>query len=164
MYNGCSSRNKGFGQSSDSPYPSAYHHALHRAGIMSQNIVTYSSILPANAKLIEKPELIYGAKMECIMAVHQGIKDETLSAGICYNWLYDKGKKIGGIVVERHGHFDVGALKERLIDSIWELKNETLQQYTWDEEGFKFIMECQKPDKEFGCVIVALCFTSYLQL
>lgn len=159
---------KGIGESNDSSYPTAYHLALMDCGIEVMNIMTYSSILPKNATIIEKPNNNWfienaGSVMECIMAVCNGKKDETLSAGICYNWLYnDNNEKVLGIVVEHHGCYSVDALRERLFNSIYELKNKSFSHYNWNEDEFKFIMNTFVPVEQFGCVISSICFIDYV--
>ena len=158
---------KGIGQSNDSDYPSSYHLALMDCGIETMNIMTYSSILPAEASLIEIPNKSwfnnnFGSVMESIMAVHHGTRSQLVSAGLCYNWLYDsENKKIGGLVVERHGNFSKEATVERLYQSIYELKNKSFSHFNWNEDEFKILVSSFEIDEQYGTAMAALCFTNY---
>ena len=61
---------KGCGESNITIHAGSYHLALKTAGIEMCNIMTYSSILPAIATEIERPQHLYhGSVMETIMAV-----------------------------------------------------------------------------------------------
>lgn len=155
---------RGIGQSSDSNYPTAYHLALMDCGIETQNIMTYSSIIPGTAILVEKPkELVAGAVMESIMAVHHGTRSQTISAGLCYNFLFDEnGNRQLGIVVERHGNYSDEAVRERLYASIYEIKNKSFSHLSWDEEAFKFLVSSFEVDEQHGTAICGLGFISYL--
>ena len=153
---------KGIGESQHTHHAGSYHLALMDAGIESFNIMTYSSILPPNANEIEMSEnLPFGSVMECIMSVCNGRKDETLSAGIMYGWLYDEDdNKIGGLVVERQGSYDEESLIEVLENSIWELKNKTYSHY--DLRHIEYITQTFVPNEQYGTALVAICFVDYI--
>jgi arginine decarboxylase len=160
---------RGIGQSADSQYPTSYHLALIDGGIETMNIMTYSSILPKTAKLVNIPERKwfeeenFGSVMESIMAVHHGTKSQLISAGLIYNWLFDsKGIKIGGLVAERHGNFSKEATEERLYQSIYELKNKSFSHFDWDEKNFRTLISSFEIDEQYGTALVALCFINYL--
>lgn len=159
---------KGIGQSNDSDYPSSYHLALMDCGIETMNIITYSSIIPKQAKLIKIPERkwfeedVFGGVLESIMAIHHGTKSQLISAGLLYNWLYnDKGNKVGGIVVERHGNFSKEATEERLYQSIYELKNKSFSHLDWNENEFRMLISSFEVQEQYGTAMAALCFINY---
>ena len=103
---------KGKGQSDITVHAGSYHLALRDAGIEMCNIMTYSSILPAVAAVVEKPErLVHGSVMETIMAVSNKKKGERATAGIMYGWLYDKvtgEKKCGDKQLPKNGNQQIG--------------------------------------------------------
>ena len=154
---------KGTGESDITIHAGSYHLALKNAGIERANIMTYSSILPSIANLVDQPEsFTHGAVMETIMAVAHGSKNERVSAGIIYGWLYDRitGEKFGGLVCEHNGNYKVPVLEEMLRASLDELY------YNGFEEDYSMgkitlLRESFIPRKKYGTVLVALCFTNY---
>lgn len=151
---------KGTGESDIAVHAGSYHLALKSAGIDMANIMTYSSILPDIATEIPKPDKInHGEVMECIMAVANGHESERLSAGIIFGWLYQQDKKYGGLVCENYGNFPMDELEWRLRESLKELYNAGYQHM--ELRDTKLIMEGYVPQKRYGTVIVALCFTNY---
>jgi arginine decarboxylase len=154
---------QGTGESDITIHAGSYHLALQAAGIERANIMTYSSILPQIANLIEKPEdYTHGEVMESIMAVAHGKKGERISAGIIYGWLYDKvtGDKFGGLVCEHNGSFTEEKLEYMLHASLNELYiNGFDKQY--DLKNITLLKETFVSQKEYGTALVALCFTNY---
>ena len=154
---------KGTGESDITIHAGSYHLALKNAGIERANIMTYSSILPSIANLVDQPEsFTHGAVMETIMAVAHGSKNERVSAGIIYGWLYDRitGEKFGGLVCEHNGNYKVPVLEEMLRASLDELY------YNGFEEDYSMgkitlLRESFIPRKKYGTVLVALCLTNY---
>ena len=128
------------------------------------NIMTYSSILPAVATEIRKPEkLVHGSVMETIMAVANSEKGVRATAGIIHGWLYNRGtgEKYGGLVCEYNGNLAEEDVKKQLHASLNELcVNGYSEQFTLRD--IKVITESFVPHKKFGTAIVALCFTNYL--
>lgn len=153
---------KGIGESMHTHHAGSFHLALQDAGIETQNIMTYSSILPPEANEIECPDdLHFGAVMECIMSCFDGRKDETIAAGIGYGWLYDdKNNKIGGLVVERNGNYEEDSLREILSNSLWELKNKSFSHYHLKDENY--ITQSFCPNEQYGTALVAICFVNYV--
>lgn len=155
---------KGKGESDITVHAGSYHLALHEAGIEMCNIMTYSSILPAVANEISKPEnLTHGSVMESIMGVANSTKGERATAGIIYGWLYNKstGEKYGGLVCEYNGSLAETDAKQQLYASLNELYSNGYNA-DYDLRGIKVITESITPKKKFGTAIVALCFTNYL--
>ncbi len=154
---------KGTGESDIAVHAGSYHLALKSAGIEMANIITYSSILPAIATKINRPDVItHGCVMETIMAVAHGNKDEITSAGIIYGWLYERktGKRFGGLVCEHNGNYPVEELTNKLHASLNELYyNGFEEEYSLD--NVEVITESFVPKKKYGTAIVALCFTNY---
>lgn len=151
---------KGTGESDIAVHAGSYHLALRSAGIEMANIMTYSSILPSIANEILKPENItHGEVMETIMAVAHGHESERLSAGIIFGWLYDRGKKYGGLVCENFGNFPDDELEWRLNESLKELYNAGYQHM--ELKDINLITESFVPQKRYGTAIVSLCFVNY---
>ena len=154
----------GCGESDISVHAGSYHLALKNAGIEKANIVTYSSVLPSIANQIENPdEIVFGSVMETIMAVAHGKKNEVLSAGIKFGWLYHRvtGEKFGGLVCEHSGNCSEDELEKVLSASLLELvENGFEDEYVLKEE--KLIKKSFIPHKLYGTVIVSLCFINYL--
>ena len=155
---------KGTGESDITIHAGSYHLALKNAGIEKANIMTYSSILPAIATQIEKPEnYTHGAVMETIMAVANGSRGELVTAGITYGWLNDRntGERYGGLVCEHNGNYSEQELTYRLNASLNELYvNGFQEKYTLNEKVVIFTSFV--PKKEFGTALVAICFTNYI--
>ncbi|MBI5390863.1 pyruvoyl-dependent arginine decarboxylase [Candidatus Woesearchaeota archaeon] len=155
---------QGKGESDIAVHAGSYHLALKDAGIECYNIMTYSSILPGIATEIEKPPLsAHGAVMETIMATSTAKKGERATASIIHGWLYDKetGEKYGGLVCEQNGNHTPQEIEAQLHMSLNELyTNGFSEQY--DLKDIKIITESFVPQKKFGTVLVALCFTNYV--
>lgn len=158
----------GKGESDITIHAGSYHLALKDAGIESQNIITYSSILPAIASEMKNPKewdhnLIYGAVMECIMAVASTNNTKTIAAGISYGWLYDRktNEKFGGIVCEHNGEITESQIRFKLNLSLHEIFYNGFSE-KYELRDVKTITESFTPNKKYGTVIVALCFTNYV--
>ena len=155
---------RGKGESDITIHAGSYHLALKNAGIERMNIMTYSSILPGIAQKVEKPEhMQHGAVMETIMAVANGEKDERISAGIIYGWLYDRtsGEKYGGLVCEHNGSYDRNVLMEKLNASLNELYINGFEE-DYALADIETLTESFVPRKKYGTALVAICFTNYL--
>jgi len=126
--------------------------------------MTYSSILPGIARKIPRPKkLVHGSVMETIMAVSTAAKGELATAGIIYGWLYDKktGEKYGGLVCEYNGSMSKEEAEKQLRMSLEELyTNGYSKQY--ELKDVELFSNSFTPKKNFGTVLVALCFVNYL--
>lgn len=154
---------KGTGESDITIHAGSYHLALQKAGIEKSNIMTYSSILPAIAQEILKPDTYsHGEVMETIMAVAHGKSGSLVTAGIIYGWLFDKvtGKKYGGLVCEHNGTYTSKEIKELLNLSLHELYINGFDQ-NYELKNINLIIESFVPGKKYGTALVALCFTNY---
>ena len=75
---------KGSGESDLELHAGSYHMALYDAGISDYNIMTYSSVLPATARLATMDEVDmppFGSEMKTIMSVSHGYQDELSTLG-----------------------------------------------------------------------------------
>lgn len=155
----------GIGQSDITVHAGSYHLALKDAGIYRCNIVNYSSILPAIATEIEKPNnLIHGSVLETIMACVNVQKDQTATAGIIFGWLYNKitGKKYGGLVCEYSGSDTEAEAEKQLGMSLNELYVNGFSK-SYDLKDVRTKIVSFVPNKKFGTAMVALCFVDYVQ-
>jgi len=156
---------KGSGCSELALHPGSYHMALHDAGIHEFNIIGYSSVLPATSKLLSMDEVDlppFGSELCTIMAHADGMYGEHISAGIIYAWLYKDDtceEKIGGIVCELAGYFDVESLEERLYSVLKDMHHKTFHKYYLGEP--QVMTESLTIDKRYGTAIVAMCFVNY---
>jgi len=153
---------KGTGESDITIHAGSYHLALKKAGIERANIMTYSSIMPAIAREIDKPyQMQHGEVMEVIMAAAHGNKGENVTAGIIYGWLYDKyNNKYGGLVCEHNGNYTVPEIKSLLNQSLNELYfNGFSDEY--DIRDITIHTESFVPEKKHGTALVAICFTNF---
>ena len=156
---------KGSGCSEFAVHPGSYHMALHDAGICQFNIVKYSSVLPANAKLVSVDEIDlpeFGSELCTIMAHTDGFYGEHISAGLIYAWMYEDEnfeQKVGGVVCELAGYFDTESLEGRLYSTIKDLHERTFSQYYLGEPSV--ITESLTIDKRYGSALVAMCFVDY---
>ena len=125
--------------------------------------MTYSSILPGIANLIEKPATyVHGEVMESIMAVAHSRKGERATAGIIYGWLINRntGERYGGLVCEHNGNYTIEEIEEMLRASLNELYvNGFEEDYVIGET--KLMTKTFVPEKEYGTALVSLCFTNY---
>ncbi len=157
---------KGSGCSEYAIHPGSYHMALYDAGIAEYNILNYSSVLPATAKLVTLDDIDmppYGSELNTIMAVAHGYYGEHISAGIIYAWMYKDDtceEKIGGLVCELAGYFDMEALEERLYTVLKDLHERTFSKYYLGEPIVS--TESLTVDKRYGTALVALCFMNFM--
>jgi len=153
----------GLGESDVTIHAGSYHVALRNAGIEKQNIMVYSSVLPAIANKISRPKaLTFGSVMETIMACCNSKKGERATAGIIYGWLYDKitGEKAGGLVCEYSEHGTEEEAKKTLQASLNELYAEDIKKkYTLKD--IELYARSFVPKKNFGTALVALCFVNH---
>lgn len=154
----------GKGESDLSNYPSSYHLALKDAQIEGCNIMTYSSIMPSIATEVKRPPvLVHGSVMETIMAVAHCRKDEFCSAGIVVGWLYDKktGEKFGGLVCEYHGSLQKEKAESELHSCLTEIYENGFSE-DYDLKDTVLYYNQFSPQKEYGSVIVAICFINHV--
>jgi arginine decarboxylase len=154
---------QGTGESDITVHAGSYHLALKKAGIEKANIMTYSSILPAIATQIPKPDkYVHGEVMETIMAAAHGPAGTEITAGIIFGWLYNKetGEKYGGLVCEHNGPYSDAEIRHLLKSSLQELYENGFQEY--ELKDTKLIVESFIPKKKHGTALVALCFINYI--
>lgn len=139
--------------------------ALYDAGISDFNIMTYSSVIPATAKLVTMDEIDlppFGSEMKTIMAVSHGTQDEFVSAGIVYAWMYSDenfDEKVGGLVCEVSGRYRIEELEARLTRVITDLHDKTYSQYFLGE--LNFVTEGITIEKRYGTALASLCFMDF---
>lgn len=156
---------KGSGCSDLALHPGSYHMALYDAGIAEYNIINYSSVLPANAKLLSIDEVDlppFGSELCTITACASGNYGEHISAGIIYAWLYNDenlDEKVGGIVCELAGYFQIEELEGRLYSVIKDMHKRTFSKYFLGEP--QAISESLTIDKRFGTALVSMCFVNF---
>ncbi len=133
----------------------AFDLALKNAGIEEQNLVAVSSVIPPEAKEVEKKKLFMGAVTFCVLAQMRGKPGENIAAGIAYAFREDG---YGGYVAEGHGYGNKEGMERELYAKIKEM--ERLRGIKLCEP--KIIVESIKvPENEYGCVLASLVFTDY---
>jgi arginine decarboxylase len=157
----------GYGESDNTLHAGSYHIMLNMMGIAGQNIMNYSSVLPANCIEIEKPNWLYksevrGAVMEVIMSSCNGRAEELLSAGIIYAYTYEDEemtKCTGGLVCEINGSYSDESLEYKLQEALKEIYNNG---FSHEYLGSPTIIKKSfTPELQYGSVGVALCFIDY---
>lgn len=154
---------KGSGESDITIHAGSFHLALCHAGIGMKNIVTYSSVLPAEARQIPMPEYLkQGDVTEAILAAGHCRKGERITAGMALAWLYDQdsGVKFGGLVCELSGNYPVEEMEGKLNESMQEVYRHGYEAYRLGD--LQVITETFVPHKQYGTALVALCFNSYI--
>lgn len=132
----------------------AFDEALLEAGIGDTNIISVSSVLPANIKQVAPAELPHGAIIHSVLAQQRGGEGEMITAGIGFAFRRDRG---GGYVVEGHMHGTKRALKEVLewkLNGMAKRRGVRLGQYHYRIE------ELSIPMDNYGACIAALTFLS----
>jgi len=152
----------GCGESDIAIYPGAFDKALKEAGIWNCNIITYSSILPKNARKVEAiPKLEHGCVLETIMARQDGKAGETLTAGLIMGWLYKNGERVGGLVSEYNGNLSEEEAREELKKRLNEMFKERCKEEDMELKDIEIHLRSFIPKKKWGSVVVAICFVSY---
>ncbi|GHU96682.1 hypothetical protein FACS1894156_8000 [Bacteroidia bacterium] len=154
----------GKGESDIAVHAGSYHLALKDADIEKYNIMTYSSILPGIATLVQKPQNIaHGSVVESIMSVCTVEQGQRGTAGIIYGWLYNRqtNEKYGGLVCENYGNHSTDDLHKILLASLNELYVNGFDK-EYELKDIKYLSQTVTPTKKYGTALVALCFTSYV--
>lgn len=167
-----------FGPGTDPWETASYDLALCDAGIENCNIVKYTSVIPPEAKEItlEQAELKrllhHGMVLECIMAQQNGNQGEHICAGVGRANVYRtveyvpgtfKRELIGGFAAEYEGHGSVRLAEKRLeqaLHGIFERRYRKDDSYELDD--LKFATKDLVIDDDYGTVLVALGFVTYL--
>lgn len=156
---------KGAGTSKYEIHAGSYHMALFEAGISDFNIQTYSSVLPATAIEI-KPSLIrppFGSELYTIMSCIHGKQDDYLSCGIIIGDLLGENGKIGSLVCEVSGDYNVETeLPNQLQLTIDDLHKRTYNQY--ELKNIRSITNSLFCDDAYGTCLTALCFVSFQEI
>ena len=163
---------KGSGRSEETLHAGSYHHALKDAGIERFNIMNYSSVLPADAKQVNKIYANYiefGSVLETIMARADyvdigGGPEGVISAAIAVGTLIRKKDqfKLGSFVAERSGAFTELEAVEKANTSLLELYHDGYDdEYYLDD--IRVYSNSMENKSKFGTVLVAICFVNYKQ-
>jgi len=138
----------------------AFDAALSKAGVAQCNIVTVSSILPADAEQVQNTDITPGTITFCILARMDGDPGETIGAGIGWGWgMTPEGKKFG-IVAEAHGYKDKEAVEKELKWKLDEMaKIRQLQLQSFDISTKVEYTEVGKG--KYGSVVVALVYAPW---
>lgn len=155
----------GIGESDVTIHAGSYDKAVRESGIENYNIISYTSILPKDAVIVERPsKMIHGSVMEAITAVSNAKKGERATAGLIFGWVYNKqtGENLGGLVAEYNEHDDEETAKKILKASM----NEMLHIRYGDNKDIEMrdmqtIVKSFVPKKKYGTAIVALCFSNH---
>jgi arginine decarboxylase len=152
----------GTGESDITIHAGSFHLALKDAGIEQYNIINYSSILPAIANQIEKPDnLVHGSVMETIMACAHAGQVQRATAGLIWGWLFNRmtGEKYGGIVCEYNGHDTEKEAKEILEKSLLELYDGFCDEF--ELKNIELMIKSFVPKKKYGTALASICFVNH---
>jgi arginine decarboxylase len=164
---------KGFGETdqgdgADPWETGSYDLALEDAGIQDLNIVQYTSVIPPESEPVTleeaKPFLRHGAVQESIMAKMNGVKGDRITAGVGRVQIRRKKDKfhIGGYAAEYEGHATTDVAKTILKKDLSEIYRRRFDENEYEcfEEDFTIIGADVK--KNFGSVLAAICFVTYV--
>jgi arginine decarboxylase len=152
----------GIGESDITIHAGSFHLALKDAGIEKYNIINYSSILPAIANQIERPQnLVHGSVMETIMACAHAEKGEVATAGLVWGWLFNRltGEKYGGLVCEYNGHDNEKEAREILEKSLLELYDGFCDDF--ELRSVEIMIRSFVPKKKYGTALTSICFVNH---
>lgn len=135
---------------SDTSRLNGFDRALMDAGIAQCNLVHVSSILPENAVEIEPIDFPAGTITHCVLAREDGVKGETVSAGIGWAVLDDYG-----IVAEDSGNYDEETLERKLLDKLADMADAR----GMEARDMKTRVVSQTNEREYGTVLAALIYT-----
>lgn len=155
----------------------SYDLALMDAKIENFNVITYTSVLPPEAReiSIEEAEKTFhhGSVVEVIMAAVNGVKGDLLCTGVGRIYVKRKadGKEIGGFAAEyekvhKGASVSVKQAKEMAQKMLHiSLMGEVGRRYNSDE--YEFYGEDHKlnafhVEKSFGTSLTALCWVNYI--
>jgi arginine decarboxylase len=137
------------GGESDTSKLNAFDRALIDAGIAQCNLVPVSSILPEGAVKVEPLEIPAGSITHCVMARQDGVKGETVSAGIGWAQL-DKY----GIVAEDKGNTNGETTEHNLRGKIMEMSSARRMK----PRDIRYKTATQTIKKQYGTVVAALIY------
>lgn len=133
----------------------AFDTALWRAGIAQCNLVSVSSILPAEAKEVSPFPITPGTITFAVLSRMDGLAGQTICAGIAWGWTMN-GEGLGyGLVAEDHGYKSEEALRLELRLKLREMAEVRGVKLT--DEKFR-IEHLKVPEKRYGCVLTALVY------
>jgi arginine decarboxylase len=160
----------------------SYDAALNDAGIQNVNVIKYTSVIPTNAKRIDKEiglkNIQWGEVMDCIMAQANGKKGTTITAGVMITNVADsKGNHLGGFACEYSGSgtkTDVEKSLGESIEGMIERRNygtfpNKFEMYKDNRTSKGFIIhpghvlafKSLDVKEEHGTVFASICFTAY---
>ena len=160
----------------------SYDAALNSAGIQNANIVKYTSVVPTEAREIEKSKglksLQWGEAMECIMAQANGMKHSQITAAVVItNVSNPQGEHLGGFACEYSGagdkkqveislgHSIEGMIKRRGMGKFRNpfvfYKDNVTDKGFIIHPGYKFAFETLHVKEAHGTVLASICFTQY---
>lgn len=156
----------GAGESDITIHAGSYDKAVRDAGIENYNIISYTSILPKDVGLVERPaKMVHGSVLEAITAVSNAKKGDRATAGLIFGWVHNKqtGENLGGLVAEYNEHADEQTAKKILKASMDEMMETRYgENKNYELRDVSIIMRTIVPRKNYGTAIVALCFANHL--
>ena len=157
----------GQGESDVTAHAGSYDDALRMAKVENYNIITYSSVLPPEAKEIPIPPpsaMHHGAVLETISAVSEGSKGEMLTAGMTWAKIKRKsdGHILGGFVAEYHGKDSKEEAEENLRQALQGIFDRRYRPEEHELIDQKILVKSFTPTKKFGAVLVMIAFTDYI--
>lgn len=154
-----------YGPGKDHFETGSYDLALEDARIENFNVVPYTSVMPPEATYVPISEAIprfhHGAVLEVIMASQNGLKGETITAGVGRCKVKVNGEFIGGFAAEYEGNAVIDDVEALLED---DLKRIVERRYGDTAEMFdvQFLTRSMTVTKRYGTVLAALAFISYI--
>jgi len=144
----------------------SYDLALLEAKIENFNVVKYTSVMPPEAEEITLEEaqeyFHHGAVLETIMAQMNGEQGQHICAGVGRCKVKVGGEFIGGFAAEYEGFASSEKAKKILENDLKGIIKRRYHNAVVEVFDFEFAIKDLIVDKEYGTVLAAICFVTYL--
>lgn len=153
----------GAGESDITIHAGSFDEAMRDAAIENYNLMHYSSIIPASAVEVKRPEnAVHGSVLETIMAVSNSETGVRATAGVVIGWVYDRtGKRVGGLVAEHSSHEDEEHATRMLRASVENMFKNRYNEEEYELRDVRIVTKSIVPEKRYGTAIVVIGFTEY---
>ena len=143
------------------------------AGIHMFNLMTYTSMLPPEAKKLSFKEASksfhHGAVLECILSEVFGSRGDRITAGVGTVMVHSKGgeegaenEALGGFAVEYKGHASAELAQEELRMALDELFQRRFGHVDHEMGEPKYNIATHTVSKSFAAAMAGVCFTDYI--
>ncbi len=132
----------------------AFDRALKDANLAGCNLVTVSSIIPADAREVNPVSIAPGTITFCVLSREDGVSGELIGCGLGWGVCEDENGKGYGIVAEQHGHSSSEYIRHEVkskLERMGEIRGMKLKSFKSREISFDV-------DGKYGSVVVVLVY------